>query len=282
MGVRKPAPGVIRRYSTISVFAALAALLASFVSVGAQPASASTVKLCKFDQPLAVTTHRGRQFVVRDDFWGTRKFCVTNSSLRPNFTVAKTGSNTLDGRVMAFPYIFTGCAWGICTPKSGLPARAPALRRPEVTWRTSDHAGGRWNAAFDLWFAKRNIKTGQAQGAELMIWLNTRNLPPDSTRIVWVDGVRWYLAHWVATHRGGASWNYIQFRRVHPVRGVKNLRLNPFIHHAERYRLVSRRWWLLNIEAGFEIQHGGMGLYGLRVIRRPGLRAEPAAGIPCG
>jgi hypothetical protein len=262
MGVRKPAPGVIRRYSTISVFAALAALLASFVSVGAQPASASTVKLCKFDQPLAVTTHRGRQFVVRDDFWGTRKFCVTNSSLRPNFTVAKTGSNTLDGRVMAFPYIFTGCAWGICTPKSGLPARAPALRRPEVTWRTSDHAGGRWNAAFDLWFAKRNIKTGQAQGAELMIWLNTRNLPPDSTRIVWVDGVRWYLAHWVATHRGGASWNYIQFRRVHPVRGVKNLRLNPFIHHAERYRLVSRRWWLLNIEAGFEIQHGGKGLSG--------------------
>jgi hypothetical protein len=270
MGNAKPAPMEVRRYSAIIAFFTLASLLLSLVAAGVQPASASASKpgnpgkLCKRDQHVKVTTSRGRQFVVRNDFWGTRKFCVTNTSRRPNFTVVKTGSNILDGRVMAYPYIFTGCAWGICTPNSGLPARAPALGSPKATWHISDRATGRWNAAFDLWFAKRDIKTGQAQGAELMIWLNTRNLPLDSTRIVWADGVRWYLAHWVARGQHGTSWNYIQFRRVHPVRGVSNLRLYPFIHHAERFGLVSRRWWLLNIEAGFEIQHGGKHLSGRR------------------
>ena len=271
----KLAAGEVRCYSALVTFVMLTASLVGFAALGAQSASASTSKssgstskLCKRDQHLAVTTQGGQRFVVRNDFWGTKKFCVTNTSKRPNFTVVKTGSNFLGGRVMAYPYVFTGCAWGICTPDSGLPARAPDLRSPEATWHTSDPASGRWNAAFDLWFAKRNIRTGQAQGAELMIWLHTRNLPLDSTRIVWVDGVRWYLAHWVARGAGGTSWNYIQFRRVHPRLGVNNLRLNPFIHEAERNSLVSRRWWLLNIEAGFEIQHGGKGLSGKRFWAR--------------
>jgi hypothetical protein len=268
----------VRCYIAIVTDVMLTASLVSIAALGTQSASASaskpsasaskTSKLCKRDQPLAVTTHSGQRFVVRNDFWGTKKFCVTNTSKRPNFTVVKTGSNFLNGRVMAYPYIFTGCAWGICTRGSGLPARAPALRSPTATWHTSDPASGRWNAALDLWFAKRNIKTGQAQGAELMIWLHTRDLPLDSTRVVWVDGVRWYLAHWVARGAGGTSWNYIQFRRVHPRLGVNNLRLNPFIHEAERNSLVSRRWWLLNIEAGFEIQHGGKGLSGKRFWAR--------------
>jgi hypothetical protein len=267
MGVKKLVLGERYRYNTISILVALAVLPASLVAVSAQPASASTVRLCKFDQHIAVTSHRGRQFVVRNDFWGTRKFCVTNSSLRPNFTVVKTGTNIIHGNVLAFPYIFTGCAWGICTAKSGLPARASSLRHPKATWHTRDQAAGRWNAAFDLWFAKHDIKTGQAAGAELMIWLNTRDLPLSSTQIVRVDGVQWYLAHWVTSHSWG-TWNYIQFRRVHPRRGVNNLRLNPFIHHAERDGLISRRWWLLNIEAGFEIWDGGKGLSGRRFWAR--------------
>src|ERR1022692_4654077 len=125
----------VRCYSALVTFVMLTASLVGFAALGIQSASASaskpsgsTSKLCKRDQHLAVTTQGGQRFVVRNDFWGTKKFCVTNTSKRPNFTVVKTGSNFLDGRVMAYPYVFTGCAWGICTPDSRLPARAPDLR----------------------------------------------------------------------------------------------------------------------------------------------------------
>jgi hypothetical protein len=260
-------PGEMHRYRMSVGLVALVALLTGLVTINAQSASASTRKLCGRGQHIRVRTHGGRLFAVRNDFWGTRKFCLSNTNHRPNFTVVKHGSNILGGGVMAYPDVFTGCAWSICTPDSKLPARARDLRKPKATWHTTGHAKGRWNASFDLWFAKHNITTGQANGAELMIWLNTRRLPLDSTRIVHVDGVRWYLAHWRPSHSGG-TWNYIQFRRVHRKRSVKNLRLGPFIHYSERLGLIKRRWWLLNIEAGFEIQRGGKGLSGRRFWAR--------------
>jgi hypothetical protein len=104
----------------------------------------------------------------------------------------------------------------VCSPGSSLPARVFALRNPAMTWRTSHNAAGRWNAAADLWFARQQMTTGQADGAELMIWLSSRGLPLASRRVVRIDNASWYLAHWVP-RRNGASWNYIQFRRVHPV-----------------------------------------------------------------
>jgi hypothetical protein len=256
------ARGQVRRYNTIVAFIVLVTIIAGMVIAGAQPASAGTRRLCQRGEHIEVTSHDGRKFSVRNDFWGTRRFCMKNINKRPNFKVTRDGRNLLGGGVVAFPYVFTGCSWSICTKDSGLPARASSVRHPRATWHTSG-ARGRWNAAFDLWFGKRKMKTGQATGAELMIWLNARRLPLDSTRIVWVDGVRWYLAHWKARARHGRKrWNYIQFRRVHPKLGVRNLRLNPFIHRAERFRLVRRRWWLLNIEAGFEVHTGGKGLSG--------------------
>ncbi len=262
--------GQAHRYTAMVAFVVLTTVIAGLVAFSAQPASASTHRLCQRLQHIEVTSHGGRKFSVRNDFWGTRSFCLKNINRRPNFKVTRTGSNLLHGRVMSYPYIFTGCSWSICTRDSGLPARASSLRHPRVTWHTTERAKGRWNASFDLWFGRHRMTTGQATGAELMIWLNAHRLPLDSRRIVRVGGVRWYLSHWRARARHGKKrWNYIQFRRVHPVWGVRNLRLNPFIHRAERHRLVSRRWWLLNIEAGFEVHRGGKGLAGRKFWAKP-------------
>ncbi len=262
-------PRQSRRYKAIVSLVVLAILIAGLATINAQSASASTHRLCQRGQHIEVSSHGGRKFSLRNDFWGTRRFCLKNINRRPNFKVTRVGRNLLSGAVMSYPYVFTGCSWSICTRDSGLPARASSLRHPRATWHTSEHAKGRWNASFDLWFGKHRMTTGQATGAELMIWLNGRRLPLDSRHIVWVDGVRWYLSHWKARARHGRkSWNYIQFRRVHPVWGVRNLRLNPFIHRAERSRLVRRWWWLLNIEAGFEVHSGGKGLAGRKFWAR--------------
>jgi len=262
-------PGQMRGYSAIVAVVMLATVIVGILTINTQPASAGTRRLCQRGQHIQVTSHDGHKFSVRNDFWGTHTFCLKNINKRPNFKVTRTGRNLLGGAVMSYPYVFAGCSWGICTRDSGLPARASSLRDPRVTWHTSERARGRWNASFDLWFGRHRMTTGQATGAEMMIWLNARGLPRDSRRIVWADGVRWYLAHW-RTHapHSGKTWTYIQFRRVHPVWGVRKLRLNPFIHRAEHFRLVSRRWWLLNIEAGFEVRSGGKGLAGRRFWTR--------------
>jgi len=104
------------------------------------------------------------------------------------------------------------------------------------------------------------MTTGQARGAELMIWLGARRIKvPARTPVVRIDHTRWYLLHWRACHRGDC-WNYVQFRRVRPVLGVRHLALLPFIRRAEKRGWISPRWWLENIEAGFELWQGGRGL----------------------
>jgi len=134
------------------------------------------------------------------------------------------------------------------------------LRRPVATWDTTQVPRGEWDAAFDTWFGIRPMTTGQADGAEMMIWLAARHIPvPRRTRIVHVDHVRWYLLHW-RTCLAGTCWNYIQFRRVWPVLRARRLHLLPFIHRAEKRGWIRPAWWLENIEAGFELWRGGTGL----------------------
>ena len=74
-----------------------------------------------------------------------------------------------------------------------------------------------------------------------------------------VHGVRYHLAHWVASHRG-RRWTYVQFNRVRPTSEVRHLSVRQFIRVAEQHGLVKRHWWLSSVEAGFEIWRGGVGL----------------------
>jgi hypothetical protein len=251
---------LLRSVRAVAGAVAAGALLAA-VLPAAQPASASSSQtLCRRYQHVAVQDGHGGHFWVRNDFWGTTGMCMASSGDKSNFTVVATRANRIHGQVMAYPYIFSGCSWGICTPGSGLPARASTLRDPESTWRTTAKVGGIWDASYDLWFDRNRMTNGQARGAELMIWINSSNIAPFTKRTVWIDHVAWYIDSWRTKHSGMPSWRYIQFRRVHPVSQVTNLRLGPFIRRAERLGYVQRQWWLLNIEAGFELTKGGAGL----------------------
>jgi hypothetical protein len=106
--------------------------------------------------------------------------------------------------------------------------------------------------------------TGQADGAELMIWINHHGACCVLQRrapIVRIDGYRFYLSHWRHySPRWHVSWNYIQFRLVHPRSRVDGLQLKPFIHRSVRLGLARPAWWLENVVAGFEVWSGGRGL----------------------
>ena len=195
-------------------------------------------------------TVRAGAYKVRDDFWHGR-VCVTASSA--GFTVTRTRFPAATNPTYAFPNIFTGCEWGICTPSSGLrvgaqeaAGHAPDVREPSA----------------------RPMRTGQADQAELMVWLRAR-WPHASYAVVKVGGVRYYISHWTANHHTGVTWNYIQFRRVRPVAGVTGLKLAPFIAYAERHGWIKAGSWMDNIEGGFELRAGGEGLAVRRFSARP-------------
>jgi hypothetical protein len=240
----------------------LVLVLVGGLAASANPASAAPrlTTICQQRGYTAVTAPHGGHYVVRNDNYGGRPECISNRDLRPNFTVTRSAANSYSSRVMAFPFVLYGCSWGLCTAGSRLPAPVRSLRRVTATWYTAGQAAGQWNTAFDIWFGRhRAAYQGQAKGAELMVWLNAHDYPALRSRIIRVDHRRWYVSHWVTSHNG-AHWNYIQIRAVRPTSHVRNLSLLPIIRRVEKMRLVSPRWWLLNIESGFEIWHGGRGL----------------------
>jgi hypothetical protein len=208
---------------------------------------------------------REGRYTVRDDYW-RGQVCVTGR--RSGFTVTRTKFPAATNPTYAFPNIFTGCEWGVCTPSSGLPARVSALRKPQVTVRTSGNPAGGWSAAAEMWFSKHRMVNGQANQAELMVWLRARWYHASDV-VVKIGGVRYYVARWIANHGTGVTWNYIQFRRVRPVTGVTGLRLGPFIGYAERHGWIKPGSWLDNIEAGFELRAGGRGLAVTRFAASP-------------
>jgi hypothetical protein len=224
-------------------------------------ASAARVihSLCKSHQHIITRSGIGTHFIIRNDNYGGMRECLTNRNDWSNFTVTRSSAGGGNGEPVAYPDIFLGCSWGLCSPHSGLPRQVDRLRSLVTTWHTVQNAPGQWSVGYDIWFNRTHRVSGQDDGAELMIWLNSKGFSPNRWPVVMVDHIAWHLAHWV-TGPAGRRWNYVQFRRVHATTHVERLNVQPFIRMAERYGFVRRTWWMTSVEAGFEIWHGGAGL----------------------
>jgi hypothetical protein len=221
------------------------------------PRSGAETLLCKQRGSLSI---RGEYAIKNDNFAGAPQCLTTTGGDTPGFKVAVSKANSTGVEPLSYPEIFIGCTWGRCSPDSPLPARLNTLRDPRTSWETSQRAGGVWNAAYDLWFDRYPLRNGQATGAEMMIWLNSKGTESSASwPVVTLDGTRWYLVTWI-THGHGKRWRYISFRKVDPTWQVRHLELAPFFRVAERSHWIKPDWYLLNIDAGFEIWRGGKGL----------------------
>jgi hypothetical protein len=240
------------------------AAAAAVVAPRARPAEADQQPaqpgvLCEPFQHMATTGRDGARYIIRNDNYGRKPECLSNSGRSSNFAIVRSGARVAGREPVAFPNIFLGCSWGVCSPGSGLPMLLDRVHTLVSTWSTTERADGVWAACFDIWFDRVRAISGQSGGAEIMIWLNARKHPAGRGPVVTVDHVRWRLSHWV-TSGAAKRWEYIQFRRVRPVLGVTNLDVSAFIRLAELDGFVRPRWWLTSVEAGFEIWRGGVGL----------------------
>jgi Glycosyl hydrolase family 12 len=265
--VRILLPSVLAGSAVIGLLVATPAGAAS----SAQPRHHKIIvrKMCRRYGHRAVQS-RGAWYIVKNELFtpGERE-CIVNRGDGPNFTIASVqGPHTIPGESRAYPNIFTGCSYDLCSAHSRLPAQVSSLTRLTTSWYTSTTGvPGHWDAGYDIWLSKLDHKGGQDQAGELMLWLSTGRFPAPRSRIYRIDGIRWYLRWWetrdpYATTKPARRqhWPLIIFRAVHPRQSVRNINILPFISVMERKGVLHRNDWITSIHAGFEIWSGGRGL----------------------
>jgi hypothetical protein len=219
------------------------------------------VRLCHRYQHVAAFGAHGADLVVRNDNYGGRSECLANTNRWANFAVSTSAARRTGSEPAAFPNIFYGCSWGVCSRGTGLPRRLSRLHHPKTSWYTRGRPPGRWDVAYDIWFARKRHTSGQDRGAEIMLWLRSKGLGRPSGHGLLIERHRWQLEHWLTTNpTSGAHWPLIIFRMVRPHGFVNHLDLMPFFRRAEALGLLHRSWWLTAVEAGFEVWRGGAGL----------------------
>lgn len=164
------------------------------------------------------------------------------------------------GAPAAFPSVFKGCHWGDCTTASGFPFLGSSITTADFSWQFNPIGTGAWNAVVEAWF-KTNATPGQPDGAEIMLWFDDLGGPvPGGTQVdtaVSLDGATWDVYFTNAT--GSPSWNFVTYKRT-TLTTTPNVDLLPFFTDAVNRGYLNLSWYMLGVEAGFEIWQGGAGL----------------------
>jgi hypothetical protein len=248
------------RKRAIALMAAAVAGAAGAVALAlpAVNSQAATTTLCN-SQTAAVS---GGAYTVQNNEWGSSAPECISTDGNADFTVANSSiSNATNGGPGGYPSIYKGCHWGACTQASGFPIQVSALRPGTVTssWSTSQPGGGNsYDVAYDIWFNQTPTTSGQPNGAELMIWLNHNgSVQPFGSQVasnVSIGG-RGYNV-WF----GNQGWNTISYTMTSPATSVSNLDIDQLVADAVSRGYIQNSWYLIDVEAGFELWQGGAGL----------------------
>ena len=216
----------------------------------------------------------GGAYVVQNDEWNsTVPECITAEG-GAAFTVASSSIHEpVSGDPGGYPSIFSGCSAGACTAANKMPIRVSDLRPGMVTssWTTAQPPGGAYDVAYDIWFNRTPVTSGPPNGGELMIWLahhGGSQIAPGGTPVAHVTIDRHAYTVWLwPGGRGrpggpgsGQAHEQVSYVMDRPVLSVHNLDVSAIAADAARRGYLAGTSWLLNIQAGFEIWQGGVGL----------------------
>jgi cellulose 1,4-beta-cellobiosidase len=247
------------RWITKAAGLAATGLVTCGLIAGGSGSARAATQLCQMQTASAA----GGTYTVQNNEWGSgASECITTDG-NADFTVANSAiSNATNGAPGGYPSIYQGCHWGNCTSGglSGNPIQASAITAGKVTtsWSTAQPGTGAYDVAYDIWFNQTSTTSGQPNGTELMIWLNHNGpVQPFGSQVatnVSVGG-RGYNV-WFGTQ----GWNTVSYTMTTPSTSVSGLDLAPIVADAVSRGYIQPSWWLIDIEAGFELWQGGAGL----------------------
>jgi chitodextrinase len=244
----------IPKFRTAAAAAVLALVASAVTSVVGAPAAFADTTTCDPNGTISA----GEYTIQANEWNSSDRQCVTYTSgtawsmSTANFNLATNGAPA------TYPSIFKGCHWGLCTPNSGLPIQVSKLGSAVSSWNTVQPASGAYDVAYDLWFNSTPTTSGQPDGTEIMIWLNSRGgVQPfgSQTGNATISGLNWNV--WTGQQSG---WKIISYVLNPGATSVNNLDVKAMINDSVARGSLNSAHYLLDAEAGFEIWKGGQGL----------------------
>jgi hypothetical protein len=229
---------------------------------GGGPAAAGGTTMC---QPYQVTDVAGGTYTIQDDEWDSKAAQCVSTQGAAAFTVTKSElANPSSGDPGSYPSIYAGCNWGACT-HGGLAAQPQQLGNLSpgdvtTTLATTDPAGGAYDVSYDIWMNRTPTTSKAPDGAEVMVWLNHHGgVQPAGDEVasgVKIGGYTYDV--WYSQDAGNGPCVTYDMTTAHT--DVTNLDLLPLIADGGNRGYLDPSWYLIAVEAGFEIWQGGEGL----------------------
>jgi Glycosyl hydrolase family 12/Cellulose binding domain len=226
----------------------------------APPARAATTTLCG-EQTAPVS---GGTYIVQNNEYDSSATECASTDGGADFTVASSAiANATNGSPGAYPSIYQGCHWGTCSSGglSASPIQVSALTAGRVTssWSTTQTGTGAYDVAYDIWYNQAPTTTGQPNGTEMMVWLNHNgSVQPFGSEVasnVSIGGHTYNI--WYGTQ---SVWDTVTYEMTSGTTAVSNLDLGTLTQDMVSRGYTSSSWYLIDVEAGFELWQGGAGL----------------------
>ena len=230
--------------------------------VGSAGAQAATTSLC---QEQTASVSGGTYIVQNNEFDSSASECVTTDG-NADFTVANSSiANATNGEPGAYPSIYQGCHWGDCSSGvlTSTPIEVSSLTTGKVTtsWSTTQPGGSSnaYDVAYDIWINQTPTTSGQPNGTEIMVWLNHNgSVQPYGSEVasnVSLGGHTYNI--WYGTQ---SSWDTVTYDMTSGSTSVSNLDVDTLAQDSVSRGYTQSSWYLIDIEAGFELWQGGAGL----------------------
>jgi len=233
--------------------AGLAIVFAAAVSAFALPAAQAATTTCS-----GTGTIPAGDYMIQANEWNSSaQQCLTYTG-GTAWSVSTANFNLSGGAPATYPSIFKGCHWGLCTGNSGMPIQMSKLSSAVSSWNTTQPSSGAYDVAYDIWFNSTPTTSGQPDGTEVMIWINSRGgVQPfgSQTGSANISGLNWNV--WTGQQ---TSWKIISYVLNPGATSVNNLDLKAIFQDSVNRGSINPSHYLLDVEAGFEIWQGGQGL----------------------
>ena len=259
MPVASPVPIARNRLRALLAALAIAALLAvALILIVVTPRPSP--RLCgQQHRPVA-----GGAYLIQNDEWNSgAPECISYSATTAAFSVTSSSiSMPPDGAPGGYPSLSYGCFYSYCTRRSGLPREVSSLTHGSVTsdWSTTQPTAGSYDASYDIWFNTGPDVYGAPDGAEMMIWLGHRGgVEPLGSPLgtMQIDGGTYRV--WYGYGSNGTVPT-ITYEAITPGTKVWGLDITDFVQDAVGRGYLEPYWYLIDVQTGFELWQGGLGL----------------------
>ena len=240
------------------VVAAASVAASAALTFAATSAAAATTTLCN-SQTASVA---GGAYTVENNEWNSSASeCVTTDG-NADFTVANSAINLpTNGAPGGYAAIYKGCHWGACTGNSSLPLQVGSMAPGKVTtsWNTTQTDTGAYDVAYDIWYNQTPTTSGQPNAEEMMIWINHNGgVEPAGSVVAGNVSIGGYT--YTVWESRASTWNVVSYVMNTGTTSVSNLDVDLLAADSVTRGYMTDSDYLIDLEAGFEMWQGGVGL----------------------